>query len=60
MREGGMEGRAREAFHFLCVHITSSLPELNYRIDTQRGNFIMSYRCLHWAKEGDDACCHLT
>lgn len=32
----------------LCVHVTSSLPRLNYRMDTQRGNFIMSYRCLHW------------
>ena len=51
-RGGGTEGQASEGFHFLCVHITSPLPELNYRIDTRRGNFIMSYRCLHWEDEG--------
>lgn len=33
-RRGGME-RARP-FHVLCVHVTSALPELNYRIDTRR------------------------
>lgn len=64
--EGGEEReeegwKGRPPFHFLCVHITSPLPELNYRIDTKRGNFIMSYRCLHRERERrGDACCHLT
>lgn len=58
-REGWRDG-CREAPRYFCVRRTSSLPELNYWIDTQRGNFIMSYRCLRGTKEGDDACCHLT
>lgn len=58
-KEGWRDG-CREVPNYLCVRITSSLPELNYWIDTHRGNFIMLYRCLHWTKEEDDACCHLT
>lgn len=30
----------------------SSLRELNYKIDTQRGNFILLYRCRHRQRKG--------
>lgn len=59
-RKKRMDERLKKTIRFLCVHVTSALPELNYRIDTRRGNFIMSYRCLHRGRDGDDSCCHLT
>lgn len=54
------ERKGWETERGFCVHVTSALLQLNYRTDTQRGNFIMSYRCLHREEEEGDSCCCLT